>query len=79
MHRITLDFFSSLLGMLVHMYTRAQVNFSHLGATNKQKIAETIARDIPALSLYVPPARKRWMHEDTRMGIFDAAALAWMH
>jgi hypothetical protein len=44
----------------------------------KHRIAETIAGHIPALKLYVPPARKAWMSEDARMGIFDAAALAWV-
>jgi hypothetical protein len=45
----------------------------------KQKIAETIAQQVPAFSLYVPPKRKPWMSEDPRMGIFEAAALAWMY
>ncbi|MGY4282682.1 hypothetical protein ACVWXO_001902 [Bradyrhizobium sp. LM2.7] len=35
-----------------------------------------IAKRIPALMLYLPPARKPWMSEDARMGVFDAAALA---
>jgi hypothetical protein len=42
----------------------------------KHRLAETIARRIPGLQLYVPPVRKPWMSEDARMGIFDAAALA---
>ena len=50
----------------------------HYGATTKQRIAETIANHIPALNLYVPPARRPWMSEHARMGIFEAAALAWM-
>jgi hypothetical protein len=68
-------------GMLVHMYSRAQVieYFARRSATTKQKIAETIAKHIPALNLYVPPARKPWMSEDARMGLFEAAALAWMY
>jgi hypothetical protein len=45
----------------------------------KNEIAEAIARRVPALHLYVPPARKPWMSEDARMGIFDAAALAFMY
>ena len=67
-------------GMLVRTYSRAQVieYFEELGAMTKHRIAETIAKHIPALNLYVPPARKPWMSEDARMGIFDAAALAWM-
>jgi hypothetical protein len=67
-------------GVRVKMYSRAQVieYFAELGAVTKHKIAEAIAKHIPALSLYVPPARKPWMSENARMGIFDAAALAWM-
>jgi hypothetical protein len=68
-------------GMLVRMFSRAQVveYFEELGAATKQKIAETIAKHMPALNLYVPPARKPWMTEDARMGIFEAAALAWRY
>jgi hypothetical protein len=67
-------------GMMVRAYSRAKVveHFAEQGATTKQKIAETIAKHIPALNLYVPPARRPWMSENARMGIFDAAALAWM-
>ena len=67
-------------GVRVKTYSRAQVieYFAELGAVTKHKIAEAIAKHIPALGLYVPPARKPWMSENARMGIFDAAALAWM-
>lgn len=67
-------------GIPVRTYSRAQVldYFKEFGATTKQSIAEAIAGDIPALSLYVPPPRKPWKSEDPRMGIFDATALAWM-
>ena len=67
-------------GTPVRTYSRAQVVefFEKFAATTKQSIAETIARHIPALSLYVPPPRKPWKSEDPRMGIFGAAALAWM-
>lgn len=68
------------LGMLVRTYSRARIIecFEEFGTVTKQGIAEAIAKHIPALSLYLPPARKRWMSENPRMGIFDAAALAWM-
>ena len=68
-------------GIPVRTYSRAQVlkYFEALGATTKQRIAEAIAQRIPALSLYVPPPRKPWKSEDARMGIFDAAALAWAY
>lgn len=67
-------------GVVVKTYSRAQVleYFAELGAVTKHQIAEAIAKHIPALSLYVPPARKPWMSEHDRMGIFDAAALAWL-
>ncbi len=72
---------ADLRGIIVRQYSRAEVieYFADFGASTKQKIAETIAKQIPALSLYVPPARKPWMSEDPRTGIFEAAALAWMY
>jgi hypothetical protein len=67
-------------GMLIRFYSRAQVHerFSQDGATTKPAIAEMIVKHVPALNLYVPPARKLWMKEHPHMGIFDAAALALM-
>ena len=64
----------------IRTYPRAEVIefFKEFGATTKQRIAEAIAKHIPALSLYVPPPRKPWKSEDARMGIFDAAGLAWL-
>ena len=41
----------------------------------KFQIAETIAKQVPAFSLYVPPERKPWMSEDPRMGIFRRCGL----
>jgi hypothetical protein len=69
-------------GIAVCMYPRTELreSFAHNhGARTKQKIAETIASQVSALDLYVPPVRKPWMSEHERMGIFEAAALAWMH
>jgi hypothetical protein len=70
-----------LRGIVVHKFSRARVldHFMERGGATKQKIAEMIASQVPALGLYVPPERKPWMSEDPRMGIFDAAALAWMY
>jgi hypothetical protein len=67
-------------GIGVKTYSRAQVveYFAERDAATKHRIAEAIAKHIPALNLYVPPVRKSWMSEDARMGIFEAAALAWM-
>jgi hypothetical protein len=50
--------------------------FASVGALNKRQVAETIARRIPAFERYLPPVRKAWMSEDSRMSLFDAAALA---
>jgi hypothetical protein len=65
-----------LRGMGVQKYSRAQVLDHFLGraGTSKHKLAEMIAKQVPAFNLYVPPERKPWMSEDPRMGIFDAAA-----
>ena len=67
-------------GVLVRSYSRTQIieYLEELGTVTKHGIAETIVKHIPALSLYLPPARKPWMSEDARMGVFDAVALAWM-
>ena len=68
-------------GVAVRTFSRGQVldYFQEFGATTKQRIAETIAKHIPALSLYVPPSRKPWKSEDARMGIFEATALVWTY
>jgi hypothetical protein len=68
--------------LTVRTYSRAAIReafASHFGASTKQQIAEMIANHIPALHLYLPPARKPWMSEHERMGMFDAAALGWMY
>jgi hypothetical protein len=66
-------------GVPVRTVSRVQVLecFEEFGATTKQRIAETIAKHIPALDLYVPPPRKPWQSADARMGIFETAALVW--
>jgi hypothetical protein len=64
-------------GMPLYSYSREVVlsAFAYLGATNKQHIAEAIAKHLPVFERYLPPPRKPWMSEDARMGLFDAAAL----
>ena len=64
--------------LTVFMYGRGIVRetfFYQHGVTTKQDIAEIIARSIPAFERYLPPPRKPWQSEDSRMGLFDAAAL----
>jgi hypothetical protein len=44
----------------------------------KQEMAELLARQFPDdLAARLPPKRKPWKSEDTRMDIFDAVALAF--
>ena len=50
--------------------------FSHLASPTRYAIAQDIAKNIPIFEHHLPPPRKRWLPEDERMGIFDAAALA---
>jgi hypothetical protein len=65
-------------GLPVYAYSRDKIReaFARFGATNKQALAEIIAKHIPAFERYVPPPRKLWKSEDARMGIFVATALA---
>ena len=61
----------------VFRYSRRQVRqcFEKAGASTKREIAQAISQLIPALSHRMPPTRKAWMSEDSRMSIFDAASL----
>lgn len=53
--------------------------FSKQGAHTKYDIASALAREFPALTLRLPPKRKPWQSEDSRMSIFDAAALGYTY
>ena len=65
-------------GLPVFKYSRADVysTFASASFSNKQTLAEVIAKHIPTFERHVPPPRKPWKSEDARMGLFDAAALA---
>jgi hypothetical protein len=67
------------LGLHIYRFSRDEVRsvFSYLGPPTKRAIAEAITKHVPAFERYLPPIRKAWMTEDARMGLFDAAALAW--
>lgn len=68
-------------GIPIYAYTRAQIRqcFSVSSFPSKQAIAQVIVRHVPAFERYLPPPRKPWMAEDARMGLFDAAALAFAY
>jgi RNase H-fold protein (predicted Holliday junction resolvase) len=53
--------------------------FSKKGAHTKYDIASALAHEFPALALRLPPKRKPWQSEDSRMSIFDAAALGYTY
>src|ERR1039457_3016073 len=65
----------------VKLFSRDQVmkTFITDGQGTKHALAEIIAKRFPEqLGLQLPPKRKPWMSEDSRMGIFDAVALVLM-
>jgi hypothetical protein len=70
--------YAETYGIPVFTYSREQVQgcFQQFGLVTKYGIAETIAKHIPELAYQLPRVRKLWMSEDSRMGVFDAAALA---
>jgi hypothetical protein len=45
-----------------------------LGIRNKGQMARFVAARFTELARSVPPERKPWMSEDSRMAMFDAAA-----
>jgi hypothetical protein len=65
-------------GLTVRKIAQAKVKRTllPLGIRNKNQTAGFIAARFPELARSLPPERKPWMSEDTRMAIFDAAAMA---
>lgn len=49
--------------------------FAERKAFDKRQVAEVIANQYPGLRPRIPPERKSWMPEDSRLYIFDAIAL----
>ncbi|HYM33520.1 MAG TPA: hypothetical protein VEU47_19630 [Candidatus Cybelea sp.] len=62
-------------------YSRKRIRecFKPHRAMTRYEIAKVIATQIHALSHRLPPVRKLWMDEDSRMGLFDAASLVLTH
>lgn len=61
----------------VYVYPRRHIRecFKSVGAVTRYEIAQAIASQVPAFGHRLPPARKIWQSEDSRMGLFDAASL----
>lgn len=59
-------------------YTREDIRicFGSAGALTRQEIAEVIAAQIAAFSVYLPKPRRPWEQESHSMALFDAASLA---
>lgn len=68
-------------GVAVRLLTREAVlaHIAPLSSVTKQALAEKIAQQLPALRRYVPPPRKPWLGQHPNLGIFEAAALAWVY
>ena len=65
----------------VKLFSRDQMmkTFIPDGQGTKHALAEILAKRFPEeLGSRLPPKRKPWMSEDSRMNIFDAVALAMM-
>jgi hypothetical protein len=67
---------SAAVPVFAYARTAVYAAVEYMGFTNKQTLAEVIAKHIPAFERYVPPPRKPWMSEDSRIALFDAIALA---
>src|SRR5438309_9258981 len=65
------------LEIALESVSRSQVKnwFAQSGASTRQQIAVSIAKRFPELYYSLPKPRKPWMSEDSRMSIFEAAAL----
>lgn len=65
-------------GIETRIYERSAIRmcFAPAGATTRYEIALAIAQRIDAFSHRLPRERARWMNEDPRQSLFDAAALA---
>jgi hypothetical protein len=66
------------MGIETISFSRSEVMraFVSVGVINKRQLAQAIATHIPIFERHLPPIRKPWMSEDSRMSLFDAAALA---
>jgi hypothetical protein len=66
-------------GINAHLLSRSEISatFSVNGRGTKHARVEMLAKKFPdELGFRLPPERRPWMSEDSRMDIFDAVALA---
>lgn len=70
--------FLQIRGIRVFRYSRSEIQnvFIQFGVKTKFGIAKMICERLPVFQRRLPPERKPWMCEDSRMHIFDAVSLA---
>jgi len=58
----------------VRIFERSDIcmTFEPLGAGTRYEIARAIASRVPVLARRLPPVRKAWMSQDSRMTLFNA-------
>ncbi len=69
------------MNVLVASYSREQIRecFSQFGATSRYEIAKTISQNLPEFTVQLPPPKKLWLPESSRMKFFDAVSLIFTH
>lgn len=69
------------MDVFVALYTREQIRecFSQFGVTSRYEIAKTISQNLPEFTVQLPPPRKLWLPESSRMKYFDAVSLIFTH
>ena len=69
--------FLQIRGIKVFRYSRSEIQdvFLQFGVKTKFGIAKLICERLPVFHRRLPPERKPWMCEDSRMHIFDAVSL----
>jgi len=63
-------------GLKARSFSQSEIKKAFSSSGTKHHIATSLTKQFPELALRLPPARKPWMSEYERMGIFDAVALA---
>lgn len=68
-------------GIDIAIYSRTDIAgaFAPFGATTRRQIATALAAHIDAFEHLLPPERRIWQPESPRMGLFNAAAVAFCH
>ena len=77
----TMHGFANNRNMDTPVYSREEVSITVTGnaKANRHAVARAVAVRLPILRHRLPEARKLWQSEDSRQGLFDAAALNITH